>query len=98
MPCIMMWRLAEAFKQETKSWDEDHYNAIETREFETLWRNAISKDGRAHVTELSDALARLAPDTARDWRESVLRRACRALQSEGRAVYMGQEIRLLAGP
>ncbi|CAE7862139.1 unnamed protein product, partial [Symbiodinium microadriaticum] len=47
----------------------------------------LQQDGRAHLTELSDALAHLAPETACDWRESVLRRACRALQSEGRAVY-----------
>ena len=56
----------------------------------------LQQDGRAHLTELSDALAHLAPETACDWRESVLRRACRALQSEGRAVYREGEVRLLA--
>ena len=53
--------------------------------------------GSASLDQLLCALEDWAPATAADCQRTVLHRACRALQAEGRAVSSDQNFRLLAG-
>ena len=51
--------------------------------------------GPASLDDLLPALCAWAPDSAADWHLSVLRRAARALQAEGRISFSNQHLRLL---